>query len=285
MDAIREGAGASAEGTGAEAEGTDATTAVLVAKAEGAETADADTGVFGAAGISADNGEDCTYPTLFGEAQVFNVEASDGTPLRLLSIGDGFQSATFVGARRFEPPFAYCRALDCLFDALPQTRRILMLGGGAFSYPKHVLTTYPQVEMDVVEINPAVIDIAHRHFYLDELERECGSRLSVFACDGMDFLRSTTPGSYDAIINDCFAGIVQDAPLLSEQGLSLAKAALAPGGMYLLNGLAQNANDNTDWDTLDAIDRALRSRFDAVVREPVCDQEFFGNINHIFIAR
>ena len=278
MGAIREGAGATAEGM-------DATTAVLVAKAEGAETADADTGVFGAASANEEHCEDCTYPTLFGEAQVFNVEASDGTPLRLLSIGDGFQSATFVGARRFEPPFAYCRALDCLFDALPQARRILMLGGGAFSYPKHVLTTYPQVEMDVVEIDPAVIAIARRHFYLDELERECGSHLSVFACDGMDFLRNAAPGSYDAIINDCFAGIVQDAPLLNEQGLSFAKTALAPGGMYLLNGLAQNANDNTDWDTLDAIERALRSCFDAVVREPVCDQEFFGNINHIFIAR
>lgn len=280
--------GAISEGTGATAKGTDATTAVLNAKAEsaeGAETADADTGVFGAASANEESCEDCTYPTLFGEAQVFNVEASDGTPLRLLSIGDGFQSATFEGARRFEPPFAYCRALDCPFDALPQAHRILMLGGGAFSYPKHVLTTYPQVEMDVVEIDPAVIDIARRHFYLDELERECGSRLSVFACDGMDFLRSATPGSYDAIINDCFAGIVQDAPLLSERGLSLAKAALAPGGRYLLNGLAQNANDNTDWDTLDAIERALRSCFDAVVREPVCDQEFFGNINHIFIAR
>ena len=257
------------------------------AEESNAATADANaaTTAIGANSTTPESCEDCTYPTLFGEAQVFNVETSDGTPLRLLSIGDGFQSATFVGERRFEPPFAYCRALDCLFDALPQARRILMLGGGAFSYPKHVLATHPQVEMDVVEIDPAVIDIARRHFYLDELERECGGRLSVFACDGMDFLRNAAPGSYNAIINDCFAGIVQDAPLLSEQGLSLAKTALAPGGMYLLNGLAQNANDNTDWDTLDAIERALRSCFDAVVREPVCDQEFFGNINHIFIAR
>lgn len=275
MDAISEETGATAKTLAVGAEESNAATA----------DADANAAATDANSATPESCEDYTYPTLFGEAQVFNVEASDGTPLRLLSIGDGFQSATFVGARRFEPPFAYCRALDCLFDALPQARRILMLGGGAFSHPKHVLTTYPQVEMDVVEIDPAVIDIARRHFYLDELERECGGRLSVFACDGMDFLRSAAPGSYDAIINDCFAGIVQDAPLLSEQGLSLAKTALAPGGMYLLNGLAQNANDNTDWNTLDAIERALRSCFDVVVREPVCDQEFFGNINHIFIAR
>ena len=58
--------------------------------------------------------EDCSYPSMFGEAQVFNVEASDGTPLRMLYIGDGFQSATYVGERRMEPPFAYCRAFDRL---------------------------------------------------------------------------------------------------------------------------------------------------------------------------
>lgn len=229
--------------------------------------------------------EDRIYPTLFGEAHIFDVEASDDTPLRLLLIGDGFQSATFLGPRRFEPPFAYCRTFDRIFDAIPHARRILMLGGGAFSYPKHVLTTHAHVAMDVVEIDPAVIDIARHHFYVDELERSCGGRLSIFACDGMEFLRNAKPRSYDAIINDCFAGIMQDAPLLSEQGLTLARNALAPDGMYLLNGLAQNAQDNTDWTTLDAIECALRGHFGAVVREPVCDQEFFGNINHIFIAR
>lgn len=120
--------------------------------------------------------EDCTYPTLFGEAGVFNVETSDGTPLRMLSIGDGFQSATFVGERRFEPPFAYCRALDqLLFDAAPHAKRILLLGGGAFSYPKHALTTHPSATMDVVEIDPAVVEIARKHFYLEELERICAA--------------------------------------------------------------------------------------------------------------
>ena len=229
--------------------------------------------------------EDRSYPTLFGEAQVINVQATDGTPLRLLYIGDGFQSATFTGKRRFEPTFAYCRAFDCLFNELPHAKRILMLGGGAFSYPKHVLTTYPQVNIDVVEIDPAVIEIARQHFYVDELEQRYGNRLRIFACDGMDFLGAAAAHSYDAVINDCFAGIVHDAPLLSPEGLNRAQAALVPGGMYLLNGLAQNAQDNTDWQTLDKIECALRTHFKAVRREPICDQEFFGNINHIFIAR
>lgn len=229
--------------------------------------------------------EDCTYPSMFGEAQVFNVEASDGTPLRMLYIGDGFQSATFVGPRRMEPPFAYCRAFDRLLEIKPNARRVLMLGGGAFSYPKHALTSYPQLQMDVVEIDPAVIDIARRHFFLDELEQQCGSRLQVFAADGLEFLRDVEPGTYDAIINDCFAGIVQDAPLLSAKGMRLTQRALCADGVYLLNGLAENASDPTDWETLDSIKKVLDFYFFGVVREPVVDQEFFGNVNHIFIGR
>ena len=229
--------------------------------------------------------EDCSYPSMFGEAQVFNVEASDGTPLRMLYIGDGFQSATYVGERRMEPPFAYCRAFDRLLEIKPDARRVLMLDGGAFSYPKHALTAYPQLEMDVVEIDPAVIEIARRHFYLDELEERCGSRLHVYAADGLDFLRTVEPGTYDAIINDCFAGIVQDAPLLSDEGMRLTQRSLCADGVYLLNGLAENAADVTDWETLDRIKKVLDFYFFGVVREPVVDQEFFGNINHIFIGR
>ena len=57
MDTVSEGC----EGAGATAEGTDATTAVLDARAEGAETADADAGVFGTASANEEHCEDCTY--------------------------------------------------------------------------------------------------------------------------------------------------------------------------------------------------------------------------------
>ena len=228
---------------------------------------------------------DCSYPSLFGEAQVFNVEASDGTPLRMLYIGDGFQSATYVGPRRFEPPFAYCRAFDRLFDMKPNAQRILMIGGGAFSYPKHLLTTHPEVTLDVVEIDPTVIEIARKHFFLDELEKQCGDHLHVYACDGLDFLRTVEPGTYDVIINDSFAGIVQDEPLLSDEGMRLAQRALAIEGVYMLNGLAENADDPTDWETLDRIKSVLDFYFFGVVRESIVDQEFFDNVNHLFIGR
>ena len=73
MDTVSEGS----EGTGATAEGMGAATVVLGTKAESAEGAGAGAGVCGTASANEESCEDCTYPTLFGEAQVFNVEASD----------------------------------------------------------------------------------------------------------------------------------------------------------------------------------------------------------------
>lgn len=228
--------------------------------------------------------EEYQYESMFGTAEVFTVETDEGKALRLLYIDGGFQSATFLGQDRFVPPFTYCKAFDALFNKQPEPRDLLLIGGGAFSYPKHVLTQHVQATMDVVEIDPVVIDIARRHFFLDELEVTAGERLRSFAVDGMEFLRNAEPARYDAVVNDSFAGTVQDAPLLSAEGLALAKRALRPGGLYLLNAVAENSEDEQDWDALEAVRDALARQFAYVRCDSVEDEEFYGCVNHIFIA-
>ncbi len=225
-----------------------------------------------------------SYPSMFGEAEVFVVESADGTPMRVLFVDGGFQSATYVGEKRFEPPFAYCRAFDQLFSVAPDARRILLLGGGAYSYPKHVLTRRPEVSMDVVEIDPAVIEIARCHFYVDELETACDGRLRSFAMDGLEFLRAAEAGFYDAVVDDSFAGTVQDTALLGSEGLRLAKHCMVEGGVYMLNGHARSADDGYGYREIEAVNDALRSAFAHVQRRDVDDTEFAGCTNTVFMA-
>jgi spermidine synthase len=40
----------------------------------------------------------------------------------------------------------------------PTAKKVLFVGGGGFSGPKYFLKTYPNVTVDVVEIDPVVID-------------------------------------------------------------------------------------------------------------------------------
>ena len=85
--------------------------------------------------------------TRAGRARVKVLKLEDGSEVRVLARGGVFQSATYLGERWSEPVFEYIRAFDTMFEALPQMRawyahgigRVLMLGGGGFSYPKALL--------------------------------------------------------------------------------------------------------------------------------------------------
>lgn len=115
-----------------------------------------------------------TVRAMAGAAHVYTVAGADGAPVRVLEQGGVWQSATYLDERRMEPVFAYYRAFDHLFEAAlsggPEVRRVLMLGGGGYAYPKYALTAYPDLAMDVVEIDPAIVAAARTYFFLDELE-------------------------------------------------------------------------------------------------------------------
>ena len=139
-------------------------------------------------------------------------EAADGAgdapsrpkdPVRVLRSGGVFQSATYTGAHRFEPVFEYYRGFDTMFAAESPLASafghgmtdVLMLGGGGFAYPKHLLSTREGISLDVVEIDPAVVAAARRWFFVDELEerlgdasRARGNRMRVFIADAREFL-------------------------------------------------------------------------------------------------
>ena len=229
--------------------------------------------------------EEYTYPTMFGDAEVFTLEADEGVPLRVLYVGGGFQSATYLGERRFEPVFAYYRAIDRVFD-LRSVRRMLMIGGGGFSYPKHLLTSSDmrlrQACIDVVEIDPAIVEIARRHFYLAEMERTHGpegtGRLNVMIADGLDVLSSADSGTYDVVLDDSFGGTDPTVTLLQPDALDQAKRVLVEDGLYLINAVVEDAHEAAP------LARALRHAFANVYLLLCPDDQFAGSSNNLVVA-
>ena len=229
--------------------------------------------------------EEYTYPTMFGEAEVSILQTEDGTPIRTLYVGGGFQSATFLGSRRFEPVFAYCRAIDCVFD-LRTVRAMLMIGGGAFSYPKHLLTSKdPRLQaasIDVVEIDPAVVDIARQHFFLDEVECQHGpagtGRLHIVVSDGADVLQKAKPATYDVVVNDSFDGTNPTSSLLTPETLAASKRAMTNGGLYVINVVFDMLKDPEEFV------RVLHKAFSYVYLLHCPDDNFAGSENDLVIA-
>ena len=156
-------------------------------------------GALGVAGVSAllaygvRKADPRFYRTKFGPAVVCTMTGPDGRAVRLLLVGRSVQSATYVDEEyRAEPVFDYYLAFDLMFDAKPDIERVLMVGGGGYAYPKHIIATRPEVHMDVVEIDPAITRIALTDFYLAEYlsDYPFGGTydLGRICADGCDYL-------------------------------------------------------------------------------------------------
>lgn len=219
------------------------------------------------------------FNTLFGHAAVFTVEDGAGRPVRMLAVGRSVQSGTYLGEDRFELPFEYYRAFERAVSAKGDAHDILMLGGGAFAYPKHALIAHPGLRMDVVEIDPAIIDLARRWFFLDELERRAGERLHILTGDAHTYL-ATCGKTYDVIVNDLFASAQAVADFASDEGIELVKAHLDEGGLYLVNAVTSHL----DYTRLAELGDALERHFGKVEMVECTDMDFSDDENYLFVC-
>ena len=239
--------------------------------------------------------------TAHGSAVIKTVRTAAGTHVRVLQQGGVYQSATYLDERRFEPVFAYYRAFDAMFEAETSfaqvsghgIRTVLMLGGGGFSYPKHLLTSKADIQMDVVEVDSAIIDAARRWFFVDELEqrlsddeRANGNSLRAIASEGRAFLQAPSapdaPSCYDAIINDAFAGAAPARALATLEAARVVKARLNMGGLYLANVVSRS--EGADLSFLRDEVATLLQVFAHAHVIPCSDATFGGEDNYLVVA-
>ena len=162
----------------------------------------------------------------------YTVAGPDGEPVRVLSSGGVFQSATYLGERRTEPVFEYYRAFGRVLEGVAaEAPRVLVVGGGGFAVPKHAHELRPDARIDVVEIDAKVIEAARRWFFADD----AGAR--VICGDGFDFVRGAAlrGEKYDFIALDAFSGEEPVASLASSEAARAYAALLAPGGALAAN--------------------------------------------------
>lgn len=188
-------------------------------------------------------------------------------PVRVMRVGGVFQSATYLGFQCCEPVFAYIKAFDAVFNADEALRqetghgveRVLTLGGGGFSWPKHAVFDHDDLHVDAVEIDLAIIQAARRWFYLDMIERYAGNRLRVHERDGRAVLEKLAARleagepkakRYDAIVNDTFTGNEPALELATVEAAQAAHACLNPGGVYAMNVVSPEGDTTCLRDTV-----------------------------------
>lgn len=190
--------------------------------------------------------------TLGGTTQIRTIDFSCGRQMRLLLVEDMQQSALWLDDPSGDPPFPYLQRFDLAFyeTRAPEksntsrqdnaAKHLLLIGGGGFAWPHHILANYPSASLDVVELDEQIVTLARKWFYVDELERKFGpsgeNRFHIYTVDGRSYLESLpTDKHYDVILNDCFIAHKPAGSLMDAAAAELIHAHLHTGGMYISN--------------------------------------------------
>jgi spermidine synthase len=104
----------------------------------------------------------------------------------------------------------------------------LFVGGGGFTGPKRFVSEY-NATVDVVEIDPEVIDVAKQYFRVEESEQ-----LNIHNGDGRRFLRQTNH-TYDLIVLDAYKKDKVPFQLTTMEFMQLTNDRLSTDGILFAN--------------------------------------------------
>ena len=103
--------------------------------------------------------------------------------------------------------------------------RILFIGLGGGSIPRVMAKYYPDIPIDIVEIDPDVIDVAKRFFFFEPTPM-----MKVISMDGRRFLRSARH-RYDIIFLDAYDDQSIPFHLTTKEFFEIVKQRLTPTGV------------------------------------------------------
>jgi len=165
------------------------------------------------------------------------VDNDEGT-LRTLFLNNLAQSIMYLdGSNRQATRYTDYFNLAFLFT--PDVERVLFIGGGGFSGPKQFLDYYPDVYVDVVEVDPEVVRVAKEYFYVVE-----DPRLGVFVDDGRTFLSDA--GEYDVIVLDAYSKAYVPFHLMTLEFFEALDEHLSPEGVIVSNLISSLVGDTSD---------------------------------------
>jgi predicted membrane-bound spermidine synthase len=169
--------------------------------------------------------------TEYNRVQIFTtVDDASGRPIRALAIDPYFiQSKMYLDSDELASEYAKYYHLVRHFK--PDFHRTLLIGGAGYSFPKDFLKTYPGKQIEVVEIDPQMTEIAKKYFNLRE-----NPNLKIFHEDGRIFLNRSESEKYDAVFLDAFSSLFSvPFHLTTTEAVAEISRVLKPDGVVIFN--------------------------------------------------
>ncbi|MBF0182403.1 MAG: fused MFS/spermidine synthase [Magnetococcales bacterium] len=163
-------------------------------------------------------------------------------------------------------PYFLCFLSELL---APSAADALVIGLGAGLVPRCLEKN--RIHVEVVEIDPVIVDLAARHFDFRPGER-------VHLADARHFLASGNP-RHDLVVMDAFSGETTPGHLLDLEAMRLVKARLRPGGFFFMNLIGTLRPGNP---MVPSVVHTLRRVFDQVELVPLFEAEE-GSIGNLIV--
>ena len=131
--------------------------------------------------------------------------------------------------------FDYTRMMMAALLIVPEPRTVLVAGLGGGTLPTALAALLPGVLIDVVEIDPAVVEAARTYFGFRE-----AARIRVHIRDARVFVKRALQqgGAYDLIMLDAYGGDYIPEHLMTAEFLDETRRLLAPNGAVAANTFA-----------------------------------------------
>lgn len=158
------------------------------------------------------------------------VLTEDGAGFRTLRFGDtgACQSVVKVGTPG-HLELEYARLFPACLAFAEKALHVLLVGLGGGSLPTFLHDRFPEMVIDVVEIDEDVVDVAKTYCGFQE-----DGRMRVYVEDGRDFIERSRH-HYDAIFLDSFGTETIPEHLVTLEFLQAVRAALTREGVAAAN--------------------------------------------------
>ena len=207
--------------------------------------------------------------TLYKKASAYAtlVVTEDDRGLRILRFGDdpNGQSVVKVG----DPDhveFEYVRAILIALTMVKEPQRVLIVGLGGGSLPSLLRKHYPRLTIDIVDIDPDVVEVAKKYFGFRE-----DAAMRVHVADGRRFIEKCRQ-PYDIIFLDAYGPENIPYDLATKEFLLAVRRAVGPKGLVAGNVWSSSSNALHD-----AMLRTYQEAFDDlyVINANDSDNEIF----------
>lgn len=134
---------------------------------------------------------------------------------------------------QLDDPYAldldYSKTMIAALALHPESKSVLLVGLGGASIPKFIQKHFPEIRLDVVELDPDVVKVCQEHFHFRGTPNT-----RVFVMDGRLYLKRSEE-RYDVILLDAYAADHIPFHLTTMEFLALVRERLNPRGVAASN--------------------------------------------------